>query len=256
METRTVLVVEDEYVIGEHLRSILLGLGYAVRAVVGSVAEALPHLRQAPLPDLVLLDVMLSGELDGIDLAHRLRALHEVPFVFVTSLTDAATLARAKHTRPHGYVVKPFTEQSVYAALEMAFARHAPDPGADAPPALPPAPDPAPPPDPPAPDSLFVRERGQLTRVRFEDVLWLQADGNYTSVHTRLAKHTVLSSLKELELRLPPARFIRVHKSYLVALSGIAAVDTQGVLVGEQRIPVGRAYQPELGRRLNLLGLL
>lgn len=252
METRTVLVVEDEYVIGEHLCSILLDLGYAVRAVVGSVAEALPHLQQAPLPDLVLLDVMLSGELDGIDLAHRLRALHEVPFVFVTSLTDAATLARAKHTRPHGYVVKPFTKQSVYAALEMAFARHATDPGTEAPP----APDPASPPDPPAPDSLFVRERGQLTRVRFEDVLWLQADGNYTSVHTRLTKHTALSSLKELELRLPPARFIRVHKSYLVALSGIAAVDTQGVLVGEQHIPVGRAYQPELGRRLHLLGLL
>ncbi|WP_046247136.1 LytR/AlgR family response regulator transcription factor [Hymenobacter terrenus] len=254
MKTRTVLIVEDEYIIAEHLRSMLYGLNYIVKAVAGSVAEALPYLQQTPLPDLVLLDITLGGELDGIDLAHRLRAMHSIPFVFITSLADAATLARVKSTRPHGYVVKPFTQSTVYAALEMAFANHAAEPAGGG--AAPEPPEPMEPMPAATPDSLFVREGNRFVRVRVEDVLWVEAEGNYTSVYTSKAKHTLLSSLKEVAERLPTPTFLRIHKSYLVALSGISAVDRQGVHVGQHRLPVGRAYQAELMKRLGLRGLL
>lgn len=249
MDARTVLIVEDEYIIAEHLRGILLRLGYAVLGVAASVAEALPYVNGTPAPDLVLLDIMVGGELDGIDLAHRLRALHGGPFVFVTSLTDPATLVRATATRPHGYVVKPFTERSVFAALEMAWASHAAERAGGVAAEATPAPA-------ARPDSLFVRERGQLTRVLLADVLWLAADGNYTTIHTRTAKHAVLTSLKELEGRLTGGEFMRIHKSYLVALDKIGAIDHQSVLLAEHRVPVGRSFHAELMRRLGALGIL
>ena len=246
MTARRVLIVEDEVIIAQHLRGILERLNCKVVVVASRVSEALQWLQQNEPPDLVLVDVMLRGELDGIDLASRLRTEYRVPFVFTTSLTDATTVARAKQTRPYGYIIKPFNEQDVYVALEMAFSTFATEQAVMAP-------------EPPQPaevlhDSIFVRDRKQLTKVSFSELVWLEADGNYTSLHTRSAKYTVSHPLRQIEERLPTANFIRVHKSYIVALDMISALDAQGVIVGGQSVPVGRAYQASLMSRLNLLG--
>ncbi|GAA4357904.1 hypothetical protein GCM10023185_22940 [Hymenobacter saemangeumensis] len=241
-----ILIVEDEFIIAEHLRAILEGMGHEVVGVADRATEALAILRSLPaLPAVALLDITLRGELDGIDLAGRLRAEFGLPFVFVTSLADAATVARAKLARPLGYLVKPFDEQEVFVALEMALDAVAPAAGTAAPAA----------PLPPAPTSLFVRDHKQLVKVAFADLCWLEADGNYTTLHTRSGqRYTAVASLKQVEEHLPPADFLRIHKSYLVALAHITAVDGQAVTVAGQSVPVGRTYQSALMSRLNLLG--
>ncbi|GAA4051631.1 hypothetical protein GCM10022409_43140 [Hymenobacter glaciei] len=238
-----VLIVEDEFIIAAHLRTIVEGLGHEVIGVADRATEALALLRgAAELPALALLDITLRGELDGIDLASRLRAEFGLPFVFVTSLADAVTVARAKQARPLGYLVKPFDEQEVFVALEMALAATEtpstnPAPTLDA-----------------TPTSLFVRDRKQLVRVDFADICWLEADGNYTTMHTCLGfRYTAVAALKQVEERLPPADFLRIHKSYIVALNKITALSGQTVVVEGQHIPVGRAYHPALLSRLNLL---
>lgn len=238
-----VLIVEDEFIIAAHLRTIVEGLGHEVIGVADRATDALALLRgAAELPALVLLDITLRGELDGIDLASRLRAEFALPFVFVTSLADAVTVARAKQARPLGYLVKPFDEQEVFVALEMALA------AAETPSTNPPAPLDA------TPTSLFVRDRKQLVRVDFADLCWLEADGNYTTLHTCLGvRYTAVAALKQVEERLPAADFLRIHKSYIVALNKITALSGQTVVVVGQNIPVGRAYQSALLSRLNLL---
>lgn len=247
MPARRILVVEDEVIIAQHLQRLLRQLGYEVAGHAMSAAQALDLVREQA-PDLVLIDVMLRGELDGIDLANRLRAEAPLPFVFVTSLADAATVARAKLTRPHGYLVKPFNEQEVFVALELAFTAFADERTAATKSADPAAAEPT-----ILHDSIFVRDRRQLTKVRFTELLWLQADGNYTVLYTDDAKYTVISSLKLVEGRLPAADFVRVHKSYIVALRRITALDEQGVRIGDKSVPVGRSYQAHLMSRLNLL---
>ncbi len=243
-----ILIVEDEFVIAEHLRCILELLGHRVTAVADRVSEALASLRQDP-PDLVLLDVNLRGELDGIDLAARLRAEYRIPFVFLTSQANAATVARAKQTRPHGYLVKPFDEEDIYVALEMAFA--AAESPATTPPALPPA---GGEPLATGTDGLFLRDRKQMVKVKFGDLCWLEADGNYTTLHTTAGKHTTCHPLRHVEEHLPRADFVRVHKSFIVALHRISAFDSQAVTVDGELVPVGRSYQAALMGRLNLLG--
>ena len=246
MEGSNILIVEDEFTIAEHLRAVLELLGHRVTGVVGRVSEALDSLRH-DRPDLVLLDINLRGELDGIDLATRLRAEHHIPFVFLTSQANAATVARAKLTRPYGYLVKPFDEQDIYVALELALAAAA-DERATAPAA------PAAEPLAAAADGLFLRERKQMVKVKFSNLCWLEADGNYTTLHTTAGKHTTCHSLRHVEERLPRADFVRVHKSYIVALHRISAFDSQAVTVDGGLVPVGRSYQAALMSRLNLLG--
>ncbi len=121
---RTVLVVEDEIVIARDLQRILQRMGYRVPEVAISADEALALIEEHA-PDVALIDIVIEGERDGVQLARLIREEYALPFLFITSHADRATVARAKATRPNGYLVKPFTADEVYAATETALANYA-----------------------------------------------------------------------------------------------------------------------------------
>jgi len=118
-----ILIAEDEGLVAEDLRQLLQRLGYAVAGIVDTAAQAVT-MAAALRPDLVLMDIRLEGEGDGIDAAIQLKQQHAIPFVFVTAHADPATLARATRAEPLGYVVKPFNERELGAAIETALYRH------------------------------------------------------------------------------------------------------------------------------------
>ncbi|MEM1055636.1 MAG: response regulator transcription factor [Bacteroidota bacterium] len=120
----TVLVVEDEMVVARDLQEMLEDMGYHVPDVAGSAEEAL-YLAELHEPDLVLIDIVLRGDRDGVALARTLREERAAALVFVTSHADSATVKRASSARPNGYLVKPFTPQAVLAAAETALANYA-----------------------------------------------------------------------------------------------------------------------------------
>jgi len=118
------LVVEGEATTALAIASTLRELGYLVSASVGSAQEALAAIEEA-LPALVLMDVHLRGELDGIEAAKLIRARFDVPIVYTISYSDDETLTRATETSPHGYVVKPSTTDALRVAVAVALSRHA-----------------------------------------------------------------------------------------------------------------------------------
>ena len=118
-----ILIVEDEILIARELETRLTGLGYAVVRIGLSGEEALQAASETQ-PDLVLMDIVLKGALDGIAAAAELRARFDIPVVYVTAYADEGTLKRAKVTAPYGYIVKPFSESEVHAAVEMALFKH------------------------------------------------------------------------------------------------------------------------------------
>jgi two-component system, cell cycle response regulator len=120
----SILVVEDEAIIALAITSTLHDLGYMVSASGGSAQEALAAIEEDP-PALVLMDVHLRSELDGIEAAKLIRARFDVPIVYTTSSCDDETLARATETSPHGYLVKPFTPEDLRVAVAVALSRHA-----------------------------------------------------------------------------------------------------------------------------------
>jgi diguanylate cyclase (GGDEF)-like protein/PAS domain S-box-containing protein len=118
-----ILVVEDEVVIALDIQRTLIKLGYEVPEFVTSAESALERIA-ASRPDLVLMDIHLSGEMDGIAAADEIRQRDRLPVVFLTAHSDEATLSRAKITEPYGYVLKPFEERELEIAVDIALYRH------------------------------------------------------------------------------------------------------------------------------------
>ncbi len=103
-------------------------------------------------------------------------------------------------------------------------------------------------------DAVFVRHDGNLVKVKYDDILWLKGDGNYTTLVTRQSVFSVRNILKDFETVLPSDRFMRIHKSYIVQVSEILSINPREVKVGTDLVPVGRTYYHELLDGIQKLG--
>ncbi|HQO39278.1 MAG TPA: response regulator, partial [Spirochaetota bacterium] len=121
-ETKRILIVEDQLIIGLDLRLMLESLGYQITGIVGSGEECIEAVRREK-PDLVLMDIMLSGEIDGIFTAELINREFDVPIIYLTAHSDENSLVRANLTEPYGYIVKPIDEKYLYSAIEIALHR-------------------------------------------------------------------------------------------------------------------------------------
>lgn len=123
MENASIMVVEDESIVAMEIQSRLKSFGHSVCAVVSSGEAALEKLQKVH-PDLVLMDIVLKGDMDGIETAEQIKTHFDIPVVYLTAYADDATLKRAKITGPFGYVVKPFKEIELRTNIEIALYRH------------------------------------------------------------------------------------------------------------------------------------
>jgi PAS domain S-box-containing protein len=123
MSRNTILVVEDERIVAEDIRSSLNRLGYKVSGIASTADEAIRKAGEM-IPDLVLMDIMLQGNLDGVDAAAHIRSYFNIPIVYLTAYADNATLQRAKQTEPYGYLLKPIEVRELHSAIETALYKH------------------------------------------------------------------------------------------------------------------------------------
>lgn len=118
-----ILIVEDESIVALNIQTRLEQIGYEVAAVVSSGEEAI-EIVEASQPDLILMDIKLSGNLNGIQAAQQIRARFKIPVVYLTASTDQLTLQQAQITEPYGYIKKPFEPRELYSAIEIALYKH------------------------------------------------------------------------------------------------------------------------------------
>ncbi|HYN44500.1 MAG TPA: response regulator [Candidatus Limnocylindrales bacterium] len=118
-----ILVVEDEIIIAEDIQRKLKTMGYSVPAIVSSGEDAIKKIKENS-PDLVLMDIVIHGGMDGIETAGEIRSLFDIPVVFLTAYADEKTLERAKITEPFGYLIKPFKERELQITIEIALYKH------------------------------------------------------------------------------------------------------------------------------------
>ncbi len=122
MNSVRILVVEDEGAVGRDIRKTLTRYGYSVGDIARTGSEALEMVRRVD-PDLVIMDIRLSGAMDGIEAAERIRSSYGKPIIYLTALADEDTIARASRTEPEGYLLKPYNERELQSAVEIAIAR-------------------------------------------------------------------------------------------------------------------------------------
>ena len=246
-QTPRILIVEDEPFIAENLQEMLSIFGYEDTEIASSANSAIKAIKTSR-PDLALLDVKIKGDQDGIELGKIIKEQYQVPFVFITSYSDKETINRAKHTQPLGFIVKPFTKDDVYAAIEVALfnknrvAHKSTDPLVVANPTT------------YSNDSIFIKKKGLLEKVKYSNLHWIEADGNHITIHAADGRdYTIRKSLKELSDKLPKDRFLRVHKSFIVLVDAVTAIDTSFVYLGDRKIPIGRSYYNAFTATLNTI---
>jgi CheY-like chemotaxis protein len=118
-----ILVVEDEHIVAMGIKKMLKSLGYQVTGIASSGEDAISK-AESTFPDLVLMDIMLKGNVDGIEAAREIIKRFGLPVVYLSAYSDSQILERTKQTGPFGYIVKPFEEKDLHSSIEVALHRH------------------------------------------------------------------------------------------------------------------------------------
>lgn len=230
---RSVLIVEDEPLIADDLSFHLQDIGITDIRIALKYDHALKKLSEQAF-DLVLLDVNLSGEKDGIDLARFINRTHPTPFIFITSYYDTGTITRAKEVDPIAYILKPFSKHDIQVNVEMAFYKIQSESRA-------------------RPEKFFIKDKEGLVSIDPDDIDYVEAFDNYAKIFSGGQAYIISHTLKSIEEKLLAFGFERVHKSYLVNFARISMISDGYVFFGKARVPLGRAYKSDFMAKISLL---
>lgn len=376
----TILVVEDESIVAKDIQNTLIRLGYHVPATASSANTAFDKMDEFK-PDLVFLDIKLKGDIDGIQIAERIKTEYDIPVIFLTSFVDKATLDRAKVTEPYAYLVKPYNEPDLQSAVEMALYKSKKDKetksdknlyaralshldeaviitdaegkiifmnqraenmlgygnesaggkflselikvqsesvqlsqredfykailngkdlsvndaeisvshsgksikgnfssspvkdekgslsgnafviresNAAATQSTKPVAVSASEANLPfdnliIQNSFFVKKGSMLVKVFLDNIQWIQAMDNYVIIQTNTDQFVIHSTMRDIEMKLPPTKFMRVHRSYIISLEKVSVLDENTIVINDKTIPIGKSYKDAFMERLNFL---
>ncbi|WP_139855368.1 LytR/AlgR family response regulator transcription factor [Aequorivita sinensis] len=249
-----ILIVEDEMVIAANISLQLTELGYEVTGILPRGEEALSQIR-IDKPDIVLLDIRLKGELDGIQTAQEIQKYFRIPIIYLTANSDEAHFNRAKETHPYGFISKPFKKLDLQRAIELTVDRISieigPNNGETS-----------------SPDyrlnngntgntilndRIFVRHNDKMLKINIKDIYYIEADRNYCRIFSQGREYLLVMTLKDIDIKLPEKHFLRIHRSYIINLSQIDEVAGTHVVISKKAIPMSKAMRTELLKRLQTI---
>lgn len=240
--TVSLYIVEDDLITRSQIKTYVGSVGYLVAGASANAETALKEIKDLQ-PDLAIVDIHLSGDKDGLWLASQLKGT-STPFIFLTAQKDKETIQDAVALQPNGYLIKPFVDMDLYAAIELAIKNFAGIQDvsiADGVEEI------------VIKDSIFIKDKHLLVKLRFEDLCYVKSDGNYLELHLADRKHLLRSKLVDFEQHLSPEHFIRTHQRYLVNFSKVDSIGTTHVLIEGTEIPVSQSYREALVSRINTL---
>ena len=249
-----ILIIEDEAVLAMDLTDLLEEEGYTVIGTANNGPRAL-RLHQQHRLDLALCDISIKGEWDGIQTVEYLLAHRPIPIIFLTALTDKATLERAMNTRPAAYLIKPITVPGLRAAVELAlrnFVQPAPPPTPPPPATPPPTNGAGPEPILRIDDAVFIKHKYQFVKIQLEAIDYLEADSAYTTLVTATHRYALRLTIGHVLTRLNFARLVRIHRSYAVNLGRVSTFNEREVCLPGLNLPLGRLYKPDFLRHFDI----
>jgi DNA-binding LytR/AlgR family response regulator len=250
-----ILIIEDEMIIAANISLQLSELGYEVTGILPRGEEALSHIH-IDKPDIVLLDIQLKGDLDGIETAHEIQKLYSIPIIYLTANADEVHFNRAKETHPYAFISKPFKKLDLQRAIELTVDRisiektsgngendyneestitteNTTDFILN--------------------DRIFVRHNEKMLKIDIKDIYYIEADRNYCRIFSQNREYLLVMTLKDIDEKLPQKHFLRIHRSYIINLSQIDEVAGTHVVISKKAIPMSKAMRTELLKRLQTI---
>ena len=252
--SKKILIVEDESIVAMDIRQSIEKLGYEVFGVASSGKKALELLAKKAKPDLILMDIMIKGDQSGIEVSEHVKVNYQIPVIFLTAYADEQTLSKAKVTDPYGYILKPFREVDLKTNIEVALHKHKESKklkdqveaystiisNSDT-----------------ARPYIFIKNKSKFIKTNIDELYVVEALKDYVIFHTNKEKYTLHCTMKEIEAKLPPAVFARVHRSFIVNLDKIHIIDYVAASIqlegSKKEVPMGASYKQGLFKRFNLI---
>jgi DNA-binding LytR/AlgR family response regulator len=246
-----VFVVEDESIVSKDIQNSLLKLNYDVVGSASSAENALDLLKEIS-PDIVLMDIMLKGYMNGIQAAEIVKLDYSLPVIFLTAYADEDTLSKAKISEPYGYILKPFKEIDLQTSIEIAIYKHKKEQAiikerdflysvVDS--------------KEKNQDFIFVKSNSKLLKINTKDIYFIEALKDYVVINTLDIRYTIHSTMKEIELKMGREDFIRVHRSFIVRIDKISSIEYPNLTLENDKktIPIGGSFRDELSNRIRLV---
>ncbi len=252
IEKVNIFIVEDEIILAEDIKYRLSNMGYTVTGMASNAIDALKKIANNTNINIILLDITIKGDLDGIELATLIKAKYDIPFIFLTSNANKDVVERANKTNPHAYILKPFNDRQIDIAINLALINFQSKtqeksfslntnllPNSQS--AL------------KIKDSLFLKKGQHFERVALHDILFLQADSNYCNIFSRAKKFTYATVLKKIEAQLSSLQFLRVHRSYIVNIDKVTGFEGNQLFIDDKKIPISKNYRNTVFKLFNTL---
>ena len=224
---KKVLIVDDEVFISEQLNIILEDLGYEVSEIAFSTQSAIDSLNTNP-PDIAILDIKMHGENQGFEIAKYIKENMDIPFVFLTSFSDKATVSEASELSPDGYLLKPFNEADIFSTLNVALTRSANK------------------------NPYFTIKIGhEVHKVNVKDLLWIKSSDKYIEIQTKTRSYLKRDGIDSFIMDNDLPGIIRVHRSYAVKIENVTSVKASTLLINEYEIPISKTYEKAFKKAYN-----
>jgi len=242
-----ILVVEDEMIIAAKISMQLTSLGYEVTGILPRGEQAVQQVKENK-PDIILLDINLKGQLDGIETALQIQQFAQIPIIYLTANSDEATFNRAKPTKPYAFISKPFKQLDLQRAIELTISRMAENAAGinsenttgDEQPFI-------------LSDRIFVRYKEKMIKIMLADILYMEADRNYSRIFTNSREYVLSIPLKNIEEKMSMQLFMRIHRSYLINITHVEEVFENHVMLAQKNVPLGTGMREQLMQRIQTL---
>lgn len=233
-----ILIVEDDPLYAAQLEWLVGSLSYEIAGTCTNAFDAI-NLFHRKSPDLLLLDIHIIGEIDGIQLASHINKIRKTPVIFITSLSDDETFNRVQQIGPAGFIIKPFNPLQLQRVIELTVAKlgelnpnHSFQDN-----------------DLILSDCFFIKVREKLVKIVLTEIFYIEADDRYSIIHTISGhKYIIRIPLGELEEKLPSSAFIRTHRSYIIQSKYIQSVNVQDetIQLNQINIPMSKTYREKI----------
>ena len=228
IETKKILIIEDEAVIAEHLKMLLENNDIDQIELAYSKESALKAFKNYK-PDLIFLDIHMENEMDGIELANHINEHYQIPFIFVTAHSDNAIIKKATQTNPVAYITKPFKNADIFAALNIAINNSRKS------------------------ESTFSFKDGyDEIFIKNEEILFVKSEKNYIDLVCLNRKYTLRNSLDWFLQTNSSEDFMRIHRSFIVNVNHIKKLSSSTVEITDHVIPISRKFLADLRIKLNV----
>lgn len=217
---KKVLIGEDNVLIAEHLRDIVISFGYNVVGIFHNKIDILLALKTLN-PDIALLDINMETKYTGVEIGEYILKKMNIPFIYITAHSEKITVKKALKTKPSGYILKPFKEPEISIAIELAFEKFSKL----------------------LADGFFIIKDNAISiKVFYTELIFIKSNNNYIEIFTTKHNYLIRGRLKDIMSDLDKNIFIQTHRSYIINKNFALNFKKNYLLVKDISIPVSRKY--------------